>query len=53
MTRGRRSWLAAGLGVGLVGAAAAFWLTRADPGDPRLGAFVRARPPVAPAALSA
>jgi hypothetical protein len=34
-----------GLGV-LVAGGAGYWLTRADPGDPRLNAFVRDRPPV-------
>ena len=53
MCRPRRNWLlahrrAAAAGVVLVCAAAAgYWLShRHDPGDPRLGAFVRGRPPV-------
>ena len=37
----------AGLAVASAAAAAVYWFAlRPDPGDPRLGAFVRARPPV-------
>src|SRR5947208_2269160 len=44
--RPRRPWLLAGLAVLALAGAVRFWLTWADPGDPRLAAFVRARPPV-------
>ena len=44
--RGRRIGLAVGLGVLVVGGAVAAWLAWPDPGDPRLRALVRARPPV-------
>lgn len=46
MTRVRRGWLAAGLGLLMLGGSVPLWLMRADPGDPRLNALVRARPPV-------
>jgi hypothetical protein len=44
----RRPWLlAAGLLVALVAGFAVYWFAlRHDPGDPRLNAFVRSRPPV-------
>ena len=41
-----RLWAVAGLAAAGLAAAIGYWWTRADPGDPRLNAFVRARPPV-------
>jgi hypothetical protein len=44
--RRRWPWLAAGLAALAAGGAIAFRAARSDPGDPRLAAFVHARPPV-------
>src|SRR5262245_60412905 len=44
--RNLRPWLAAGLAATVVGSVIAYWVTRPDPGEPRLKAFVHARPPV-------
>ena len=41
-----RLWLLFGLAIVAIGIAARHWLTRGDPGDPRLNAFVYAKPPV-------
>src|SRR5947209_12589906 len=41
-----RLLLAAAVAVAAAGGVLAYWLTRPDPGDERLRAFVHARPPV-------
>jgi hypothetical protein len=46
LPRTLRPWLAAALAVVVLGGAIAYRLTRPDPGDSRLSAYVHARPPV-------